>query len=85
MRYRPILRLFLFLCEVGSYSTDVVEHVCREQQGVVQGHAKFLCSLGGRHCGVVNCDGEVFERAGLPPEEEQFRLVEVEVVGQDPS
>jgi hypothetical protein len=29
------------------------------------------------HCGVVSCDGEVFEWAGLPQEEEQLRLVDV--------
>jgi hypothetical protein len=45
--------------------------------------AKVLCILGGGHRGIANCDGEVFERAGLPREEEQLYLVEVklEVVG----
>jgi hypothetical protein len=52
-----------FLCEVGPYSTDVVEHepagvshcfdVFREQQDVVQGHTKVLCSLEGGHHGVM--------------------------------
>ena len=35
------------------------------ESDVVQGHAKVLCTLGGRHCGVVNHDGDVFERVGL--------------------
>ena len=38
----------------------------RERQGVVQDHAKVLCTLEGRHCGVVNRDGEVFEWAAFP-------------------
>ena len=61
--------------------------VCRERQGVVQVHTKVLCTLGGRHCGVVNLDGEFLERAGLPCEKEQLCLVEVEleVVGRHPS
>ena len=40
---------------------------------------RFFCTLGGGFCGVVNRDGEVFERAGLPREEEQFSLVKVEL------
>ena len=76
------------MCEERSYSTDVVEHelagashcfdVCREQQGVVQGHAKFICTLGGGHRGVVNHDEEVLELVGLSREEEHFHFVEVE-------
>ena len=60
---------------------------CREQEGVVQSHAKVLCALGGGHRGVVNPDGEVLERAGLPQEEEQLchLEVELEVVGRHPS
>ena len=62
-----------FLCEVRLYYTDVVDHepagaghcfaACGDQQAV-KGHAKVLCPLGGRLCGVVNRDGEVFERPG---------------------
>ena len=38
------------------------------------------------HCGVVNGHGEVFEWGGLPLEEEQFCLVEVDLeVGRHPS
>lgn len=82
--------MFLFLCEGGLYSTDVVElepvglshwfDVCGEQQGVVQGHGKILCTVGGRHSGEV-CDtvelSTVLERAGLPREEGQLCLVEL--------
>ena len=52
-----------------------------------EGHAKVLCTLGGGHRGVVNCDGEVFERAGLPREEETLHpvKVELELVGQHPN
>ena len=86
-----------FLCEIRSYSTDDVDHepavakhcyyICRELQGVVQGHAKVLFTLGGGHCVVVNRDREVLERVGLPLEEEQLYLVKVEreVVGGKPS
>ena len=86
-----------FLCELESYSSDVVEHepagashcfdVFRKLNGVVQGHAKVLCTLGGGHRGVANPDGEVFERAGICWEEEQLHLVEVEleVVDRHPS
>ena len=66
---------------------DVVEHepagsshcfdVCREQQGVVQGHTKVLCTMGGGHRRVVKRDGDVLGWAGLPWEEEQLRLVKV--------
>ena len=31
--------------------------VGRERQGVVQDHGKVLCTLGGGHRGVNNCDG----------------------------
>jgi hypothetical protein len=41
--------------------------------------------MGGRHSGVVNRDREVFERAGLPWEEEQFHPVEVELDMTEPS
>ena len=87
----------LFLCKVGSYSTAVVEHeragashcfeVGKEQHGVVQCHAKVHGTQGGQHCGGVNRDGGVFERAGLPWQEQQFRLVEIkpEVVGRHQS
>ena len=58
--------------------------ICRERQGVVHGHAKDFCTLGGGHHGVDNRDGEFLKRAGLPREEEQLRL-EVEVVGRHPN
>ena len=55
---------------------DFVEHepagashcsdIFREQQGVVQVRAMILCTLGGGHRGIVDCDGEVFELTGLP-------------------
>ena len=58
--------------------------VCRERQGVVQGHAKVLSTLGGQHCGVVNRDAEVFQQAGHPQKEEElpFFKVELEVDGR---
>ncbi|XP_064860015.1 uncharacterized protein LOC115145635 isoform X1 [Oncorhynchus nerka] len=40
---------------------------------------------GSLHCGVVNHDGEVLEWAGLPREEEQLRLVELQVVDRHPN
>ena len=42
-------------------------------------------TLGRRPWRVVNRDGEVFEQAGLLWEEEQLRLVELEVVERHPS
>ncbi|CDQ57634.1 unnamed protein product [Oncorhynchus mykiss] len=40
---------------------------------------------GSLHCGVVNHDGEVLEWAGLPREEEQLCLVELELMDRHPS
>ena len=61
--------------ELGPSGVSHCFDVCREQQGVVQGHAKVLCTLEGGHRGVLNRAGE----AGLPGEEEQLGLVEVEL------
>jgi hypothetical protein len=59
--------------------------VCREQL-LSRVELRFFALWVG-DTGVVNRDREVFEWAGLPREEEQFRLVEVEleVVGRHPS